>query len=450
MTPPLEQTEPILPNNRDAEATVLGALLISVEGSAAAFDRLKTEDFHSSDHQCIFKTMLEMREKNQPVDLLLLHEELIRNGQIERAGGIGYVAQLGDGIYKKIHLESYVKIVKDKAALRNVIHLANAAIQESFQATESASAILDRAADAFVQLAHASFESTDGISNREAAGRLLSLLDRRGGVRVFTDVQSLDRIIGGFRDGELVVLTAETGVGKTLFAQQIRRRACRDGYHSLYASGEMSAPHLISRELASVSGVPHSKMRQPEQITTAETRSLIEHAQYECEHCLILDGELSIGRIGVAARQMKMRHGIGLVVLDYDELIDAPGKDEFDQQRSLVRGAKSIAIELGCPALLISQLRKPMSGEDAKRPTLQRLYGSGAKAKHASTVIYVDREFARELKPGMDETAARIVVVKNRDGRVGALEAKFNIKTLRFESMQVEQSSADSRGGSDR
>ena len=87
-------------------------------------------------------------------------------------------------------------------------------MQESFQATDSASVILDRAADAFVQLAHTSFESTDGISNREAAGRLLSLLDRRGGVRVFTDVQSLDRIIGGFRDGELIVLTAETGVGK--------------------------------------------------------------------------------------------------------------------------------------------------------------------------------------------------------------------------------------------
>ena len=199
--------------------------------------------------------------------------------------------------------------------------------------------------------------------------------------------------------------------------------------------------------LASDAGVvPHWKLRQPEQISAAETRALIERAQYECEHCVILDGELSIERIRVAARQMKMRHGIGLVVLDYDELIDAPGKDEFDQQRSLVRGAKSIAIELECPALLISQLRKPMSGEDAKRPTLQRLYGSGAKAKHASTVIYVDREFVRELKPGMDETAARIVVVKNRDGRVGALEAKFNIKTLRFESMPIDQSSADSRG----
>ena len=134
---------------------------------------------------------------------------------------------------------------------------------------------------------------------------------------------------------------------------------------------------------------------------------------------------------------MKSRAGIDSVIVDYDELVEAPGEGEFEQQRNLVRSAKSLAMELKCPVILISQLRKSLQGEDRKRPNLQRLYGSGAKAKHSSIVIYLDREYVQELCG--DETAARIVVVKNRDGKVGALDAFFNVKTLRFESVQTPQ-----------
>jgi len=128
------------------------------------------------------------------------------------------------------------------------------------------------------------------------------------------------------------------------------------------------------------------------------------------------------------------------VIVDYDELVEAPGDNEFDQQRYIVRAGKSLAMEMKCPAIVISQLRKSLQGEDRKRPTLQRLYGSGAKAKHASIVIYVDRPFVQELAG--DETEAKIVVTKNRDGKVGALEARFNIRTLRFESVP-ESATAD-------
>jgi replicative DNA helicase len=130
---------------------------------------------------------------------------------------------------------------------------------------------------------------------------------------------------------------------------------------------------------------------------------------------------------------MKARTGLDLVIVDYDELVEAPGKDEFEQQRYIVRAGKSLAMELKCPVIVISQLRKSLQGEDRKRPTLQRLYGSGAKAKNSSIVIYVDRPFVQELCG--DETEARIVVAKNRDGKVGAIDARFNVRTLRFESM---------------
>src|SRR5262249_17590496 len=131
-----------------------------------------------------------------------------------------------------------------------------------------------------------------------------------------------------------------------------------------------------------------------------------------------------------ATRKMKKQAGLDLVVLDYDELIEAPGKDEFEQQKNLARAAKSLGMELRCAVVLISQLRKPLSGEDAAKPTLQRIYGSGAKTKHASIVILADRQYVRDLSG--DEAEAQISILKNRDGKRGRIKASFDIRKLRF------------------
>jgi len=164
---------------------------------------------------------------------------------------------------------------------------------------------------------------------------------------------------------------------------------------------------------------------------------LIEAATHECAQCRILDGELSMSRIRKLAPQMKSQAGLDLIIVDYGELVEAPGETEFDQQRYIVREGKSLAIALKIPVIVISQLRKSLQGEDRKRPSLQRLYVSGAKAKHSSIVIYVDWPFVHELAG--NETEARIVIAKNRDGKVGAIDAEFNVKTLRFESLPKPQ-----------
>ena len=191
---------------------------------------------------------------------------------------------------------------------------------------------------------------------------------------------------------------------------------------------------MESREVATQANVEHWKMRRNEGITPEDMQSLIQASAHECDRCRIVDGELSLQRIRLAARRMKADVGLECLVVDYDELVSAPGKDEFEEQRNLVRGLKGLAVELSIPVILISQLRKLLAGEDRKKPTLQRLYGSGAKAKHPHCIVYVDREYVRELCG--DETAARICVLKNRDGRIGSLDAYFNIRTLRFENGQ--------------
>jgi replicative DNA helicase len=213
----------------------------------------------------------------------------------------------------------------------------------------------------------------------------------------------------------------------------------------------MFASHLKRRELAAAANIPPLKMRHEEKITQLERQALIEAALHECKHCRFLDGVLEIGRIRRAARKMKKQFGLDLLILDYDELIEAPGKNELEQQTNLVRKAKSLGMELQSAVILISQLRKPLNGEDAARPTLARIYGSGSKTKHASFVILADRPFVRELKG--DEKEAQIFILKGRDSQAGRIRATFNVRKLRFDDATDEDVSAEwdskSRAGND-
>lgn len=426
-----------LPHNSDAEKLLLGALLIGANECESAFDMVRPEDFFLPQNRTIARTLRNLRDASAPVDLLSLHDALNGSGQTEAAGGIGYVAQLSDGLQKVCNPRNFARIVKEKSRLRAIIYDSQKVQEAAFEESERSAKICDTWIEKLSESARdAEAESDQGITHFEAAGKALLRVGENPGPRIYTDVNELDKIIGGFRPGELVVITAETGSGKTLLSQQIRSRACRDGFHSLFCTGEMTAEHLKSRDLAAEAGVSPLKMRRDDLLNKEEIRALAETAGKQCKVCRILDGELELSRIRRVARGMKSRSALDLIVFDYDELIEAPGKDEWEQQKNLTRAAKSLGIELGCCAILISQLRKPLSNEDIAHPTLQRLYGSGAKTKHASIVILADRQYVRELSG--DEKEAQIFVLKNRDGRVGRVKASFNVHTLRFESAPPE------------
>jgi replicative DNA helicase len=422
-----------MPHSRDAEQVILGAILAGHKDRQILLDKLRPGDFYLPDHRTIAGAIARLHKAGLPVDLLTVNDQLVRESELEKAGGVGYLSELGDHLPQGLNLAHHIGSLKDLALRRLVIHETEALKERAWNDHDNAGAILDGAIEDFSSIARdAAADEDQTISYRSAGIALLSSLEKADALRIFSDLEGLDGITGGFRAGELVVFTGGTGHGKTLLVQQTRRRACADGRHSLFCSGEMLAPHLVSRELAAAAGVKPWKMRVPERLTADDWRALVEAASHQCPRCQILDQELSLSRIRRTARRLKGREGLDLLIVDYDELVTTAGKDELEQQRNLVRGLKSLAMELGCVAILVSQLRKPLTGDDAKRPTLQALYGSGAKSKHASCVVFVDRPFVRELKG--DETEARVVVLKHRDGRVGRVEAKFNIETLRFES----------------
>lgn len=439
----MKTTLPKLPCDIEAERIVLGCILLGSDKAGEIFESLSVEDFYDTRHQGIFKAAKELFERGQSAELPMVTSELTATNKIHNAGDAAYISSLIDGLPRRTSIEQFSVKVRRKSQLRQIVHACDAVIESAMLAHEQstpAAEVIDACLEKFAAIGKTADSADRGESEQESAMSLLFSLEENTSVRIFTGVAKLDEVTGGFRPGELIVLTAETGVGKTFFALQIANRACQDGHHALYCSGEMTAEHLMGRVLASDSGVEYIKIRRPELITSEDRTALLEAAARRCKTCRTLDGELTLSRIRMAARSMAANKELSCVVVDYDELVDVRGKDEWEQQRILVRALKSLGMELGVPVVMVSQLRKVLNPAEQKRPTLHRLYGSGAKSKHASIVIYVNRKYVQELKG--DETEAQIFILKSRDGRIGMIPCRFNVRTFRFEQEQNERSQA--------
>jgi replicative DNA helicase len=419
-----------LPCSTESERVVLGAVIVGHPQSCEVFDLLEAEDFNDSRHQLIFRTLKRMWEAGQAVELGSLSDELSAEQKLESVGGVGLVGSLGEGVYNRMRIDKYAAEIRSSRVAREFIKAANVWTDDAFTG-KKISQILDSVRERVATLANLHAVKDNGTNFKEASAALIASLYEEHREPLSCGIPEVDDRSGGFRAGELGIITADTGVGKTFFALQIARKSCAAGHHLLYCSGEMLAQHLMGRVLSSVAGISYTKIRKPQLLSNLERNSLMEFALKQCPECRVVDGELSLPRIRAAARDLKGK--FGGVIVDYDELVDVRGKDEFEQQRVLVRSLKSLAMELEIPVIVVSQLRKALNPEERKNPTLQRLYGSGAKAKHASVVLYVDRPFVQNLTG--DESVAALYILKSRDGRMGKTDCLFNVKTLSFQQV---------------
>jgi replicative DNA helicase len=427
--------ERILPHDVEAERSVLGAILLDEAAMRDASSVLTPIDFFLSENQAIYSTMLSLQETNRPIDAVLILEELQREGRLVLAGGPAYLTALPDGLPKVVNVPFYVKIVKEKSSLRSLLHAAEAIQGRAMNEAADSRKLADEAIQMFSLIAASAGHSLC-VSRKEAAISLLSRLESAVDSKIQSGVKDLDEVIGGYYPGELIVYVAKPGVGKSFLALQSATTCCHAGEHGLYCSGEMPAQQLIARELVSVSGIESYKIRKPSELNQEDFSLLAAAAVNECGTCQILSGNLSIPNIRRSARAMKDSGNLRFIVVDYDELVEVRGmKDEWEAQAFVTGALKSMAMEWLVPVIMISQLRKSLNNEDF--PTLDDLYGSGRKAKDASIVIYISRPYVKSLEG--DETEAALFVLKSRDGRMGKVDCKFNVKTFRFESrMQTE------------
>jgi replicative DNA helicase len=436
-----------LPQNLDAERSVLGAVLLDNHTLNTVIEKLRPEDFFSDAHRRIFSQMIELGEAQQAIDLVTLSDQLHRRGELEAAGGAAYIAQLVDGVPRITHLEHYARIVKEKAQLRNLIHSTHAIQQAALEAEEDPDVILDRAESSIFALAEDRIRqglvSMKSVvqENFEKLERIITEGKRITGLA--TGYSQLDGLTSGFQPSELIILAARPSVGKTALALNIAENAAlRQSLPVAIFSLEMSKESLLMRLLASLARIDSHKFRTGH-LSKEDWRGMTQSLGELSQAPLWIDdaGSATVTEIGAKARRLKRDRGLSLVVIDYLQLIAARGRfsNRNEEVSSITRGLKGLAKELKIPVLVLSQLTRAPERE-TRSPQLADLRESGAIEQDADVVLFIHRPNLFKKKGEVtDEERAQteLKIAKQRNGPVDSIPFVFLGKFTRFEEAAV-------------
>ncbi len=432
-----------LPQNLDAERSVLGAILLDNHTLNTAITKLKPEDFFLDQHRRIFNQMIELGEAQQAIDLVTLSDLLHRKGGLEAAGGAAYLARLVDGVPRVTNLEHHARIVKEKALLRNLIHSTHSIQQTALEAEEDVDAILDRAEASIFQLAEDRVPQ-GLVPMKEVVEQNFDRLERiiTEGKRITglaTGYSQLDNLTSGLQPSELIILAARPSVGKTALALNITENAAlRQNASVAIFSLEMSKESLLMRLLASLAHVDTHKFRTGH-LSREDWRGMTHSLGELSQTPLWIDdsGSATVTEIGAKARRLKRDRGLSLVVIDYLQLIAARGRfsNRNEEVSSITRGLKGLAKELKIPVLVLSQLTRAPERE-TRSPQLADLRESGAIEQDADVVLFLHRPnlFKKKGEVTDEERGeTEFKIAKQRNGPVDSIPFVFIGKFTRFE-----------------
>jgi len=431
-----------------AERAVLGAVLNDNSVIAAVAEVVHPDDFSSPGHVQIFSAMLGLESSQRPVDHLTLSEELKRRGQLQTVGGPAYLMSLDQVVPVPASAVTYAGIVKDQAVRRRLAEAGREIQEMATQEAGDLEAILDEAERRVFLLAERKREG-DLKPVRELMERTLDLLDRMklsstGVTGLSTGFVDLDLQLTGFHRGELIVLAARPGVGKTSLAMNIAlhvalKEALPVGIFSL----EMPADQLLMRLLAASARVDMKRLRGG-RLTAHDEEKFQEVAGSLFNAPLFIDdtGALSPFDLRAKARRLKQKHAqLGLLVVDYLQLMHQKGKVESRQLEvsEISRSLKALAKELDCPVLALSQLNRKVEERKGGRPMLSDLRESGAIEQDADVVMFIHRDDDEDEtdRGGYGSRGAvpvELIVAKQRNGPTGTLDLIFLSEFTRFES----------------
>src|SRR5579885_915538 len=430
-----------LPNNLDAERSVLGAILLDNNALNTAIENLRPEDFFLDQHRRVFTQMIALGESQQAIDLITLTEELHRRGDLEAAGGAPYLAALADGMPKVSNVEHYARIVKEKAILRNLIHTTHNIQQRAFEGEEGADAILDNAESSIFALAEDRIRA--GLIPvkeivRDNFERLEKIFKEGKSITgIPTGYTELDKLTSGFQPSELLILAARPSQGKTALALNIMENVAIRGAHPVAMfSLEMSKESLLQRLVASVAQIDAHKFRTGH-LSREDWRRMTEALGTISEAPLWIDdaGSVSVLEIGAKARRLKRDKGLSLLVVDYLQLITARGRfgNRQEEVSSISRGLKGLAKELQIPVLVLSQLTRAPE-RDERGPQLSDLRESGAIEQDADVVMFIYRpHFFKQGATPEEREETELKIAKQRNGPVDSVKFVFRSRFTRFE-----------------
>lgn len=431
------------PQNMEAEQAVLGSILLQAEALVTAMERLSGEDFYSPEHGLIYEAMIELGEDNQPIDLVTLTAWLQNKQHLEEIGGVSYLAKLVSGVPTAANVDYYAQIVEEKSLLRRLIRTATQIVQNGYAASEDVGVLLSEAESRILEIAN-NRSSSGFISIRDVLMEVFEkvefLYSNKGGTTgIPSGFQDLDKMTAGFQRSDLIIVAARPSVGKTAFALNIAQNVgVRSKETVAIFSLEMSAAQLVQRMICAESNVDAGRMRTGflegddwEKLTMA-IGSLSEASIY-------IDDTpgITVADIRAKCRRLKKEKGLGMILIDYLQLIQGRGKAGENRQQEvseISRTLKQIARELEVPVIALSQLSRGVEQRQDKRPMMSDLRESGSIEQDADIVAFLYRDDYYD-KESEKKNIIEIIIAKQRNGPVGTVELAFLKQFNKFVSI---------------
>ncbi len=426
------------PQNIEAEQSLLGALLIDKDAIVTIAESLRPDHFYKAEqHGSIYKSILELFEKREPIDLVTVTEKLKQNGVLDKIGGSAYLTELVNMVPTAAHVEYYGKIIKERALRRSLISFSTRFIDSSFDEGQDINDIIEECEQTIFTLSQQHIKR-DFIQLRDALTQSFDRLDEiqktSGKLRgVPTGYRDLDNKLAGFQDSNLIIFAARPGQGKTSFVLNVAQYvAVNEGLPVGIFSLEMSQEELVDRLLVSQADIDAWKLKTGKLDDKDYDR--LSHAMGQlAEAPLFIDDTpgASISEIRTKARRLQSEHGLKLIIVDYLQLIHGRNLENRVQEVSEISQAlKNLARELKVPVIAVSQLSRAVESRGSKKPQLADLRESGAIEQDADVVMFIYREDAEKFEQ------ATLAIEKHRNGPTGEIPLIFRPDRVRFYGME--------------
>jgi replicative DNA helicase len=432
-----------LPTNVDAERFVLGSVLLDDTLYVQAAGTLEAEDFSLEKHRRIFKRMGELQDRGERIDRITVANELMKFNELEACDGLTYLVSLDDGLPQIPNLDSYIRIVKDKAVLRRIIFASQHMMNRCLLGEEEPGEILAGAEETLLKLGDSRAKSgllTPGQILESYDGGISAFLDPSKRIKgISTGFAKLDDMTGGMHGGDLIIIAARPSMGKTALALNIAQHVALKLKQTVAVfSLEMSKESLLTRMLCAAARVDSQKFRTG--FLSQEERRKLNHSLHELvEAPLYIDDTSGVHLMDMHAklRRLQQEHKIGLVIVDYLQLMTVPGRTENRNQEvsALSRGMKLLAKELNVPMMVLSQLSRAVETRQGDhRPQLSDLRESGSIEQDADLVGFIFREEVYNREREDLRGLAELIVAKQRNGPVGTVNLVFLHAQTKFEN----------------
>lgn len=431
------------PQNLEAEQSVLGGILLENGALNPVLEIMAGSDFYSDAHRKIFGGILELSERNQPVDLITLSNHLRDKKQLDAVGGVVYLSQLVDNVPSAANIGHYARIVKEKSVLRNLIGTATEILNRTYGAGADVDSVLDEAEHAIFEISQnkikPSFYPLKDII-KDSFRTIERLYERKELITgVATGFTKLDEMTSGLQRSDLVIIAGRPSMGKTAFALNIAQFcSVEEDVPVAVFSLEMAKEQLAMRMLSSEARVDSQKIRKGF-LGEADWPKLTTAAGRLSEARLFIDDTPSISVLEMKAksRRLKAEHGLGLIVLDYLQLMK--GSDYADTREQEIseisRSLKGLAKELNVPVVALSQLNRKVEDRTSRRPQMADLRESGAIEQDADVILFLYRdEVYNKSEDNPEKGFAEVIIGKQRNGPVGTVKLVFQEKFTRFEN----------------